>query len=187
VASVQMLHACRTALGSTPTLWAMIETCSSILHISALTEACQDVALTGLVVGTNDLSQEMRCRIDGPRTALLPALTMAVLAARAHGLLIIDGVYGDLKDADGLRRECAQGMQLGFDGKSLIHPDQIAIANEAFSPTAEEIIAARAIVAAFEDPAQAARGVITVNGKMIERLHLEQARRVLALAERMRT
>ena len=157
------------------------------MYISALTAACQDVGLTGLVVGTNDLSQEMRCRIDGPRTALLPALTMAVLAARAHGLLIIDGVYGDLKDADGLRRECVQGMQLGFDGKSLIHPDQIAIANEAFSPTAEEIIAARAIVAAFEYPAQAARGVITVNGRMIERLHLEQARRVLALAERMRT
>lgn len=185
VSSVDVLRTCRARLGTNIALWAMIETCASILNIAAITSACREVGLTALVMGTNDLAKEMLCRLDPARTALVPALTLAVLAARAQGLAIVDGVYNDLEDAHGLRIECAQGRQLGFDGKTLIHPDQIAAANEAFSPSAEEIVHARAIVEAFGDPSNAGQGVIRVNGKMTELLHLDQARRTLSIAEKM--
>jgi citrate lyase subunit beta/citryl-CoA lyase len=183
VSSADLLRDCRARLGPRGTLWAMIETCSSILNIAAISGAYKEVGLTALVIGTNDLAKELRCRIDASRAALAPALTLAVLAARAHGLAIVDGVYNGFNNLEGLRHECTQGAQLGFDGKTLIHPDQIPIANEVYSPTLEEIAHAHAIVQAFSDPANAGKGVITVNGKMTELLHLAQARQTLAIAD----
>jgi citrate lyase subunit beta / citryl-CoA lyase len=185
VSSPDLLRTCRAQLGPKTPLWAMIETCASIINIGAITNACEEVGLTALVIGTNDLAKEMRCRVDEQRTALVPALIAAVLAARAYGVAVLDGVYNDLKNANGFRSQCVQGLQLGFDGKTLIHPDQIAVANEVFSPSAEEIAHARAIVEAFSEPANAGKGVITVGGKMTELLHLAEAHRTLAIAETM--
>jgi citrate lyase subunit beta/citryl-CoA lyase len=114
---------------------------------------------------------------------MLPWLALALAAGRAHGLDVLDGVYNDLKDLDGFRAECEAGRDLGMDGKTLIHPDQIAIANEVFAPPATEVEAARAIIAAFELPENRDKGVISLGGRMVERLHAEMARRTVALAE----
>lgn len=185
VSSVHVLADVRHTLGAGVALWAMVETCAGILDIARIAAEGRALGLEGFVIGPNDLAKEMRCRPDATRTPLVPALTQAVMAARAHGLLILDGVYNDFRDADGLRRECAQGVMLGFDGKSLIHPDQIAIANEVFSPSADEIAQARAIVSAFALPENLNKGVINMDGRMVELLHLAEARRVLAVAERI--
>ncbi|MBM1172989.1 HpcH/HpaI aldolase/citrate lyase family protein [Microvirga arabica] len=166
-------------------VWAMIETPLAILNAEAIASAGRDVdtRLDCLVMGTNDLAKDTRARLLPGRAAMLPWLMTALAAARAHGIDILDGVYNSLSDADGFRAECGQGRDCGFDGKTLIHPDQIAAANELFAPSTEEVESARAIVAAFDQPENAGRGAINLGGRMIERLHAEMARRVLALAE----
>jgi len=164
-------------------LWGMIETCQAIFRLDALGAAGREAGFAVWVIGGNDLVKEMRCRPGPDRAPLLPALSLAVMAARAHGLDILDGVYNDIPDLAGLARECAQGSDLGFDGKSLIHPSHLETANRAFTPTPEEVAWARAVAAAYAAPEHAEKGVIKVDGKMVERLHLEQARRLIAVAE----
>jgi citrate lyase subunit beta/citryl-CoA lyase len=166
-------------------VWAMIETPLAILQAEAIASAARDVdtRLDCLVMGTNDLAKDTRTRLLPGRAAMLPWLMTALAAARAHGIDILDGVYNSLSDPEGFRAECEQGRDCGFDGKTLIHPDQIAAANETFAPSSEEVDSARAIVAAFGQPENAGKGAINLNGRMVERLHAEMARRVLALAE----
>ena len=166
-------------------IWAMIETPEAIFNINALAAEAHDseTRLAGFVMGTNDLAKDTRARLLPGRAAMLPWLMTALAAARAHGIDILDGVYNNLSDADGFRTECEQGRDCGFDGKTLIHPDQIAAANEIYAPSQQEIESARAIVAAFEEPENAGKGAISLNGRMVERLHAEMAKRTLALAE----
>lgn len=182
VSSVAILAQVRQAVPDGTAIWAMVETCQGVLDIAAIARGGRELGLTGFIIGPNDLAKEMRCRPGTDRAPLIPALSQTVMAARANGLIVLDGVYNDFRDSEGLRAECAQGVALGFDGKSLIHPDQIAIANHAFSPGEEEVAQARAIVEAFALPENAGKGVITVNGRMTELLHLDQARQLLALA-----
>lgn len=162
-------------------LWAMIETCASLFALDEIAGA--GAGLEALVVGTNDLAKEMRCRLTTGRAPLAGPLSMIVAAARAHDLSVLDGVFNDIGDADGLTAQCEQGLEFGFDGKTLIHPSQIEAANLAFSPSLEEIAWSQAVVQAFDLPENAAKGVIKVEGRMVERLHLAQARQVLAVAE----
>jgi citrate lyase subunit beta / citryl-CoA lyase len=166
-------------------IWAMIETPLAILHAENIASAARDVdtRLSCFVMGTNDLAKDTRTRLLPGRAAMLPWLMTALAAARAHGIDILDGVYNSLSDAEGFRTECEQGRDCGFDGKTLIHPDQIATANEIFAPSPGDVDSARAIVAAFEQPENAGKGAINLNGRMVERLHAEMAARVLALAE----
>ena len=170
-------------LDEPPRLWAMIETPKAILNIREIAEFCANPGnrTDCFVLGTNDLAKDLGLR--GPaRRILRPTLLQVLIAARAAGLDLIDGVYNDFSDAAGFAAECADGAALGFDGKSLIHPTQIEAANAAFSPTAAEAALARAVAAAFALPENAGRGVIALGGKMIERLHLAQAERLLARA-----
>jgi citrate lyase subunit beta/citryl-CoA lyase len=162
-------------------LWVMMETPLAMLNAGVIAGA--DPRLTCLVLGTNDLVKETRARASGARFALIPMLTTCVLAARAYGLDVIDGVFNDFKNEEGLRGECEQGRDLGMDGKTLIHPGQIATCNEVFSPDAGEIAWSRRIIEAFALPENAAKGVITIDGKMVERLHRDMAERVVAIAE----
>ena len=166
-------------------LWAMMETPSSVLNareIAAL-GADPENRLACLVMGTNDLLKESRARALHNRVAVVPWLAMTIVAARAYGLDILDGVYNDYRDDVGFREECEHGRTLGMDGKTLIHPAQVGPCNEIFSPTVEEVSWARKIIAAFEEPANRAKGVITLEGKMVERLHLVMARRTVAIAD----
>ncbi|MBX3572118.1 MAG: CoA ester lyase [Mesorhizobium sp.] len=165
-------------------LWAMIETPKALLNIGAIAELGRDpgARLACFVAGTNDLVKETGVRMTPDRRFLTPWLMQMVLAARAGGIDVLDGVANDFRDLDAFRRECDDGAAMGFDGKTLIHPDQIAPANAAFSPSAGEIAAARAIVAAFAEPQNAGKGVLTVDGRMTERLHLAQAEKLLAKA-----
>jgi len=169
-------------------LWAMMETPFSILRCGeiAATGADPENRLVCLVMGTNDLLKESRARALHDRFAVVPWLAMTVVAARGYGLDIIDGVYNDFKDEGGFRKECEHGRTLGMDGKTLIHPSQVAPCNEIFSPTDEEITWSKKIIAAFNEPENAPKGVITVEGKMVERLHLVQARRTVAIANSVR-
>ncbi len=184
VALPATLAAARAALGEDgPPLWAMIETCAAVLDLAGLVAGSMPYGLTALVAGTNDLASEMRCTPGPDRAPLLPALTQIVLAARAHGLVALDGVCNVLDDAPRIERECAQGAAWGFDGKSLIHPGQIAAANAAFTPAPTAVAHARAVIAAFAAPDAAVAGALRVDGRMVERLHLVEARRVAALAE----
>jgi citrate lyase subunit beta/citryl-CoA lyase len=162
-----------------------VETPLAILNLRDLagTSRHAGARLTCLVLGTNDLVKETRAELDGARTAALYWLSSAVTAARAFGLTVLDGVYNNFKDADGLERECLQGRMLGFDGKTLIHPDQIARANQTFAPAADEVAWARKIIAAFDQPENRGNGVITVEGKMVELLHADMARRTVAIAD----
>ena len=181
---VATLVAARTALGPDVPLWAMIETCRGILSLPAIAEAAAELALTALVAGTNDLAKEMRLPAPPAPEALRPLRVQIVVAARAGGLIALDGVCNALDAPDRLTAECAEGRRLGFDGKTLIHPNQIAAANAGFGPDAEEIAWARQVVNAFTDPAQAALGAIRLDGQMVERLHLAEAERILALVQR---
>ena len=134
-------------------------------------------------MGTNDLVKETRADLSANRRPALYWLSATVTAARAYGLDVLDGVYNNFRDADGLRRECVHGRRLGFDGKTLIHPDQVATANEVFAPPEAEVAFARKIIAAFDQPENKGKGVITVEGRMVELLHAEMARRTVAVAE----
>ena len=165
-------------------LWAMMETPSAILHAKEIAAVASDPEnrLACLVMGTNDLLKESRARAQGDRFAVVPWLSMTIVAARANGLDVIDGVYNDFKDEPGFRKECEHGRTLGMDGKTLIHPSQVAPCNEVFSPTDEEVAWSRKIISAFNQSDNAAKGVITVEGKMVERLHLVMAQRTVAIA-----
>ena len=167
----------------TTRMWAMMETPMAIFNVREIASVHQVARLSCLVLGTNDLLKESRARASGGRFAILPWLSMTVLAARAYGLDVIDGVYNDFKDEAGFRAECEQGRTLGMDGKTLIHPGQVALCNEMFSPAPEEIRWSRQVIAAFALAENASKGVITVEGRMVERLHLAMAERVVSIAE----
>lgn len=164
-------------------LWVMIETPLAILNIQEIAQAAQDTRLTAFVMGTNDLAKETRALQTADRGPFWTALSLAVMAGRAYGLTLIDGVYNDIEDAAGFEAVCRQGLAFGFEGKTLIHPSQIETCNAVFAPTADEVAHARAVIAAFAAPEAAGKGVLKVNGKMTELLHLEQAQRTVAIAE----
>jgi len=166
-------------------LWAMIEMPEAILKLAEIAALAPQRRLTTFVMGFNDLAKEMRAEHD--RTIFGPVMTQTVIAARAYGLNVIDSVYNDFNDPDGLASECREAKKLGFDGKSLIHPVQIETANRIFAPGADEIATAEAIIAAFADPINAGKGVIVVDGKMTELLHLKQARQLVATAQAIKT
>ncbi|RTM01190.1 MAG: CoA ester lyase [Hyphomicrobiales bacterium] len=165
-------------------LWAMVETPKALLNIGAIAELGRDPAsrLACFVAGTNDLVKATGILATPDRRYLMPWLMQLVLAARAGGLDVIDGVANDFRDLDAFARECAEGAAMGFDGKSLIHPAQIETANRAFSPSPEALATARAIRDAFARPENAGRGVIAMDGRMVERLHLAEAEKLLAKA-----
>jgi citrate lyase subunit beta/citryl-CoA lyase len=175
------LAAVRAALGTDgPPIWAMIETCGGVLELPAIARAAAGSRLTALIAGTNDLAKELRCRPGVDRMPLIPALMAIVTAARAAGLLALDGVCNALDDPPRLAAEAEQGAGLGYDGKTLIHPAQIAAANTAFGPTPDQLAWARTVVAAFADGATADKGAIRLDGQMVERLHLAEAEAMLA-------
>ncbi len=171
--------------GAKTRLWAMIETPIAILNVQDIAAASRlgDARLSCFVMGTNDLVKETRADLSASRRPALYWLSATVTAARAYGLDVLDGVYNNFKDAEGFRRECVHGRALGFDGKTLIHPDQVAVANEVFAPPEAEVAFARKIIAAFDQPENKGKGVITVEGRMVELLHAEMARRTVAIAD----
>ncbi len=166
-------------------LWAMMETPNAILNAGQIAAVAADSAsrLAVLVMGLNDLAKETRARLTPGRPTMLAWVANCIVAARAHNVDIIDGVYNDIRDLDGFRAECLQGRDMGLDGKTLIHPSQIDICNEVFAPSAQEVENARAIIDAYALPENAGKGVIQLNGKMVELLHADMARRTLAIAE----
>ena len=165
--------------------WAMIETPASMLNIGAIAAASREPKnrLALFVMGTNDLAKETRARLVPGRAPMLPWLMQVLAAARAYDLDILDGVFNDIANADGFRRECEQGRDLGFDGKTLIHPSQVEPANEIFAPAVEEVERARKVIAAFEQPENAGKGAISLDGRMVERLHADIGRRTVAMAD----
>jgi citrate lyase subunit beta/citryl-CoA lyase len=165
--------------------WAMMETPLAMLNARDIAAAAldKDTRLVGFVMGTNDLAKDTRARIVPGRAPMLPWLMTCIAAARAYGIDILDGVYNELGNADGFAAECRQAHELGFDGKTLIHPQQIAPCNAAFSPSEEEVAWARTIIAAFDQPDNANKGVIQIDGRMVERLHADMARRTVAIAD----
>jgi citrate lyase subunit beta/citryl-CoA lyase len=184
---LQDLAARLVDMGTNPRVrvWAMMETPLAMLNVGDIAAAALDseTRLSGFVMGTNDLAKDTRARLVPGRAPMLPWLMSCVAAARAYGLDILDGVYNDLGDAEGFAAECRQASDLGFDGKTLIHPKQIEPCNEAFSPSAEEIATARKMIAAFELPENRDKGVVQVDGRMVERLHAEMAQRTVAIAD----
>jgi citrate lyase subunit beta/citryl-CoA lyase len=176
------LAAARDAIGDDgPPIWAMIETCDAMLRLAEIVDVAAAVRCTMLIAGTNDLAKEMRCRPGADRMPLVPALTQMVMAARAADLFVLDGVCNAIGDEARLAAECAQGAMLGFDGKTLIHPSQIDAANAAFAPDPDRIAWARRVVDAFAAPEAVGKGAIRLDGAMVERLHLAEAERVLAM------
>ena len=182
---IRMLDAALSEAGAPVELdlWVMIEMPLAILNIAEIAAAANGTRLTTFVMGTNDLAKETRGRMTSDRAAFQTSLSLSVLAARAHGLVAIDGVFNNIKDEDGLVAECEQGRDLGFDGKTLIHPSQLDIANRVFAPSHNDVEQAQAVIEAFADPENAGKGVLKVNGKMTELLHLDEARRTVAMAE----
>jgi len=166
-------------------IWAMIETPLAIFNILSIAAEARDseTRLSGFVMGTNDLAKDTRARLVPGRAPMLAWLSTCVAAARIHGIEILDGVYNDIDDTDGFAAECKQGVELGFDGKTLIHPSQIELCNEAFSPSPAEVERARKIIAAFDQPENKRKGVVSIDGRMVERLHADMARRTVAVAE----
>jgi citrate lyase subunit beta/citryl-CoA lyase len=165
-------------------LWVMIEMPKAILNIQDIAEAVGRTRLTAFVMGTNDLAKELRGVNDAPvRTAFQTSLGLSVAAARAYDLLAIDGVFNGIGDEEGLEAESLQGRLMGFDGKTLIHPSQLDAANRIFAPAEADVDQAKAVIDAFAAPANAGKGVIKVNGKMTELLHLEEAERTVAVAD----
>ncbi len=165
---------------ATMTIWAMIETPTAIFDVRAI---AAHPRVSVLVMGTNDLARELRAALVPGRHPLLPHLAVALAAARESGKVILDGVYNDVKDLEGFRTECLQGMEMGFDGKTLIHPGQVDVTNEVWAPSADEVDHARRVIEAFEEGLREGRGVVTVDGRMIENLHVVNARRAIATAD----
>lgn len=176
------LAAARAALGPGLPMWAMIETCAAVLRLSELGAASIVEGVEAWVLGSNDLAKEMRCALTVEREALATPLALTLIAGRAHRLTVLDGVFNDIADEEGLARQCAQGAAQGFDGKTLIHPSQVAAANRAFSPEPDAVAWARVVVDAFSRPENQGKGVLKVEGRMAERLHFDQAARLLAVA-----
>ena len=166
-------------------VWAMIETPLAIFNILSIAAEAKDSEsrLSGFIMGTNDLAKDTRARLVPGRAPMLSWLSTCVAAARIYGIDILDGVYNDIGNADGFEMECRQGVELGFDGKTLIHPNQIEPCNTAFSPAADEVAWARKMIAAFDLPGNKSKGVVSIDGRMVERLHADMARRTVAVAE----
>ena len=186
ISTPQDIASCQAALTAAPgamQLWAMIETCHAVSQLDAIAAMSATTRLSLWVMGVNDLAKEMRARLTPERMPFLPVLTLAVAAARAHGVAILDGVCNEFRDMEIFRAEAAQGVLFGFDGKTLIHPDQIAPCNEAFSPSEEELRWARVVIEAFQQPEARGKGAIKVEGKMVELLHMHQARQLVAVAD----
>ena len=183
VADIEAYDAALAAAAPSQALWTMIETCGAMLRLDALAGAAARTRLAAFVVGTNDLAREMHAALRPGRATFLPMLAMTVAAARAHGIAVLDGVCNEFRDLDAFAAEAQQGAALGFDGKSLIHPGQVAPANAAFSPAPDELAAARTLIAAFDLPENAGKGAIRHEGQMAELLHRDIARRLVAFAE----
>jgi len=184
-ADIERYQAALAAAPATLQLWAMIETCACLPQLDAIAAMAKSTRLSLFVMGTNDLAKEMRAQLTPERTPFLPFLSMTVAAARAHGVAVLDGVCNEFRDLDVFRAEAEQGLLFGFDGKSLIHPAQIEPCNDVFSPSEDELHWAGAVIAAFTLPENAGKGAIQVEGKMAELLHLEQAQRLVAVAEQI--
>ncbi len=161
-------------------VWAMIETPSAVFDVRAI---AAHPSVSALVLGTNDLAKELRAPLAAGRAALVPHLATAVLGAREAGVAVLDGVWNDVKDLAGFEAECRQGLALGFDGKTLIHPGQVEPANQVWAPSEAEVASARVVVEAFEAAEREGRGVVVVDGRMVENLHRDNALRTLAVAE----
>ena len=168
------------ALAGGTRLWAMVETPAALFSIRAI---AGHPAVEVLVLGTNDLAKELRAALVPGRAPLLAHLATALLGARDAGKVILDGVYNDVHDLAGFEAECVQGVQLGFDGKTLVHPTQVPVANRVWAPTEAEVEQAQRVIEAFDEARRDGRGVVTVDGRMIERLHVDSARRTLATAQ----
>jgi citrate lyase subunit beta/citryl-CoA lyase len=185
ISGEQVLHidAALSDAGAAPDLglWIMIEMPLAILNIQQIAAAVEQTRLIGLVMGTNDLAKELNAIPTAERFEFQVSLGLSLAAARAYGLVAIDGVFNDIKNEEGLINECKQGRALGFDGKTLIHPAQLGPANRAFSPDPADIVQANAVIQAFLLAENQGKGVINVNGKMVELLHLEQAKRLVAI------
>jgi citrate lyase subunit beta/citryl-CoA lyase len=175
----EVASALDTAGGSATSIWAMVETPTAIFDVRAI---ASHPRVSVLVLGTNDLARELRAPLIAGRANLASYLATAVLGAREAGKVVLDGVYNDVRDADGFAAECRQGVEMGFDGKTLVHPSQVERANAAWSPSAEEVELAQRIIAAYEEAEADGRGVVTVDGRMIEHLHVANAQRTLAIA-----
>jgi citrate lyase subunit beta/citryl-CoA lyase len=182
VATVDKVSTILDAAGApaTMTVWAMIETPTAIFDVRSI---AAHPRVSVLVMGTNDLARELRAALLPGRHPLLPHLATALAAAREADKVILDGVYNDVKNLEGFRDECVQGAQMGFDGKTLIHPGQVEITNEVWAPTDDEVAYARRVIDAFEEGLRDGRGVVTVDGRMIENLHVANARRTIATAD----
>jgi citrate lyase subunit beta/citryl-CoA lyase len=181
---VNVDDACTEAgLAEDAALWVMIETPKAIFNLAEIAAAAKATRLAGFVMGLNDLAKDTRAKLTGDRAPFWTAMSLGVLAARSAGLSIFDGVYNDIPNLEGFEAECRQGLAFGFDGKTLIHPSQIEICNNVFAPTEAEVAHARDVIAAFADPENAGKGVIKVNGKMTELLHLVEAKRIVGMAE----
>ncbi|SEP14481.1 (3S)-malyl-CoA thioesterase [Salinihabitans flavidus] len=179
VESAAQVQALAEIVGEIP-IWAMMETPRGMLNAA---EIAAYPRMAGFVMGTNDLAKELQTRFRPDRQPLMAGLGLCLLAAKAEGLVIVDGVYNAFKDDEGLRAECAQGRDMGFDGKTLIHPAQVEIANAAFAPTQDEIDLARRQIAAFEEAESSGKGVAVVDGRIVENLHVATAREILAKAD----
>ena len=179
VNSAADIDAVQTLLGNDTAIWAMIETPAGVLNSN---EIAAHPALEGFVAGTNDLAKELNCRTRPDRLPMQMSLQMMLLAARGNEVIAVDGVYNQFKDEEGLRAECEQGRDLGFDGKTLIHPAQVAVTNECFAPSETELDLARRQIEAFEEIEKSGQGVAVVDGKIVENLHVETAKKTLAKA-----
>ncbi|MEY8883038.1 MULTISPECIES: HpcH/HpaI aldolase/citrate lyase family protein [Donghicola] len=173
------LDALAALVGDKP-LWAMMETCAGMLNANAIAAHPQ---LKGFIMGTNDLAKELNMRFRADRLPLITSLQLCLLAAKANGVIVVDGVYNAFKDDEGLKAECEQGRDMGFDGKTLIHPAQVAVCNEAFAPSEAEVDLAKRQIAAFEQAEAEGQGVAVVDGKIVENLHIVTAKKILAQAE----
>jgi citrate lyase subunit beta/citryl-CoA lyase len=162
-------------------LWAMVETARSLFHLEGIGAAAKTSRLDCLVMGPNDLARETGARMTKGREPFFAAMALTVAAAKAHGVGVLDGPYAGIEDLDGFEQECVQGRDFGFDGKTLIHPNHIAVANRIFAPDAAEVAFAEAVIAAYQDPANQDKGAIRVQGRMVERLHLAEAERIALL------
>jgi citrate lyase subunit beta / citryl-CoA lyase len=166
-------------------LWCMIETAKAVFHLWDLATCAKTTRLSAWVLGVNDLAKEMRASQTPSREAFLPIFTLAVTAAHANGLVVLDGVHNEVEDLEALARTCRQGVELGFDGKTLIHPKHLDICNAAFSPSAAEVAWSKRVIEAFELTENAGKGVLRIDNRMVERMHLEQAERVVAIDKSM--
>ncbi|MBO6896141.1 MAG: CoA ester lyase [Shimia sp.] len=179
VETTLQLDALTALIGDKP-IWAMMETPRGMLNAAEIAAHPQ---LTGFVMGTNDLAKELQTRFRPDRLPMMAGLGLCLLAAKAEGIVVVDGVYNAFKDAEGLKAECDQGRDMGFDGKTLIHPAQVDVANAAFAPSEAEIDLAKRQIAAFEECEASGQGVAVVDGKIVENLHVVTAREILAKAD----